>query len=149
MRTFGYDRMVYTIKNVCTEEPGLEYNDGVRILYFNTKGTIGGDEGLKNFLNYLETSESENIKDDATREISDYVDMIKDNYEAKGDYMTWGDLYDKMTAEAVSEAVAEVTEEKDRLLAEKDEALAEKDEALAEQARIISEMQKELELLKK
>ena len=35
------------------------YNDGVTLLYFNTTGTKGGSEELKNFLEYLEKSEPE------------------------------------------------------------------------------------------
>ena len=35
---FGYDYMMYTIKNSCVEEPELEYEDGLRFVYFNTKG---------------------------------------------------------------------------------------------------------------
>lgn len=44
---FGYDQILYTIKNMCAEEPELVYNDGVRILYFNTSGTKGGTKSLQ------------------------------------------------------------------------------------------------------
>lgn len=35
---FGEDQMVYTFQNRCEEVPDLEYDDGLRFVYFNTKG---------------------------------------------------------------------------------------------------------------
>ena len=142
--------------------PDLEYNDGVHIMYFNTKGTKGGSEALKSFLTYLEDSRDENVTDDATKELKEYVQVIKHNHEIGGRYMTVGDLMDKMAAEAAEEATKEVVEEltqqyskqlaekdtalteKDTALAEKDSALAEKDTALAEKDETIAKKEKEL-----
>ena len=39
---FGYDYMMYTVKNKCEEVPDLQYGDGLQFIYFNTKGTKGG-----------------------------------------------------------------------------------------------------------
>ena len=85
---FGYDQVLYTIKNSCVEEPELVYNDGVTILYFNTTGTKGGTESLKRFLTYLEDSKDKNAIDEATKEVKDYVDIIRHNNEIEGAYMT-------------------------------------------------------------
>lgn len=38
---FQRNRMVYTIKNGCVEEPDLDYNDGMKTLFLYTKGTEG------------------------------------------------------------------------------------------------------------
>ena len=113
------------------------YNDGVKILYFNTTGTVGGSEALSNFLKYLEESKSANVVDDATKEIDDYVGVIKNNYAIGGKYMTVGDLIDKIVDEAVVEAVAE-----------KEAAIAEKDAAIAEQAARIAELEAQLSKIK-
>ena len=137
---FGYDRVLYTIKNQCVEESELVYNDGVNILYFNTTGTKGGTESLKNFLKYLEESKHTNVVDEATQEIDNYVGTIKENYSVGGNYMTFGDLIDKI----VDEAVDEVITEKDEVIAEKDEALAEKDLKLVEQKKKIEELEAQL-----
>ena len=134
---FGYGRLLYTIKNQCVEAPDLVYNDGVKILYFNTTGTVGGSEALSNFLKYLEESKSANVVDDATKEIDDYVGVIKNNYAIGGKYMTVGDLIDKIVDEAVVEAVAE-----------KEAAIAEKDAAIAEQAARIAELEAQLSKIK-
>ena len=49
------------------------YNDGVTLLYFNTTGTKGGSEELKNFLEYLEKSEPEKAVTSATQELQGYA----------------------------------------------------------------------------
>ena len=66
---FGDDQMVYTFQKRCIEAPELVYNDGVTSLYFNTTGTKGGSEELKNFLEYLEKSEPEKAVTSATQEL--------------------------------------------------------------------------------
>lgn len=47
---FGYDYMLYTIHNKCDEIPELEYEDGLRFLYFYTGGKNGGNATVKQFL---------------------------------------------------------------------------------------------------
>lgn len=57
---FGMDRMVYTIRNTCVEEPGMPYDDGAFTVFLYTKGKkeIPSVE-LKQFLTYFEqTTES-------------------------------------------------------------------------------------------
>lgn len=125
---FGYDQMVYTIKNKCIEEPELVYNDGVTIFYFNTIGTKGGSDDLKKFLEYLETSKSTHASTSATKELQGYVNMIKHDAEIGGNYVTFGDLMDKVAAEAA----AEVCAEKDAIIAQNEAAIAEKDALIAE-----------------
>ena len=142
---FGYGRLLYTIKNQCVEAPDLVYNDGVKVLYFNTTGTIGGSEALSNFLKYLEESKSANVVDDATKEIDDYVGVIKNNYAIGGKYMTVGDLIDKI----VDEAVAEKEAEKDATIAGKDATIAEKDATIAERDARIAELEAQLSKIKK
>ena len=60
---FGKNRMVYTIKNGCLEDPSIEYEDGTRTIYLYTKGTVGNPgKNLRDMLQYLENSTEENIK---------------------------------------------------------------------------------------
>ena len=120
--------MVYTIQNKCIEEPELVYNDGVTIFYFNTTGTKGGSDELKKFLEYLETSKSTHASTSATKELQGYVNMIKHDAEIGGNYVTFGDLMDKVAAEAA----AEVCAEKDAIIAQNEAAIAEKDALIAE-----------------
>ena len=60
---FGYDYMLYSVRNRCDEVPELEYKDGIQFLYFNTTGTLGGNEELKRLLKYIQKSESGNAID--------------------------------------------------------------------------------------
>ena len=149
---FGYDRVLYTIKNQCVEEPELVYNDDVAILYFNTKGTKGGSESLKRFLRYLEESEDSNAVDDATNEVKSYVGTIKRNYEIGGKYMTVGDLMDKIAAEAAAEKAAEmgaIIAQNELELAQKDEVIAQNKAELAQNKAAMAEKDAEIAELKK
>ena len=124
--------MVYTFQKKCIKAPEVVYNDGVTILYFNTIGTKGGSDVLKKFLEYLEKSEPKNPVTSATEELQGYVEQIKHDAEIGGNYMTFGDLLDKITAEVASEAAAETASEKDAIIADKDATIAEKDAIIAE-----------------
>ena len=79
---FGKDYMVYTFKHRCVELPEIPYEDGVNILYFNTLGTKGGSQSIRNMLNYLQKSEVSSVVDNATAEIDGYVRDVRSNPEA-------------------------------------------------------------------
>ena len=52
------DRVLYTIKNRCLEEPEMNYDDGAETIVLYTKGTKGTiSEGLRQFLNYMENTD--------------------------------------------------------------------------------------------
>lgn len=70
---FGYDYMLYTVRNRCLEVPEMEYEDGLCFYYFYTNGTRGGNRELRTMLKYLQDSRAENATDSATRELHDYV----------------------------------------------------------------------------
>lgn len=89
---FGYDYMMYTIKNHCIEVPDLDYNDGLRFYYFNTKGTKGGSQEIKAMLQYIQDSKETNAIDDATKEVHHYVSKVKVSPEVKIDYMKFDEL---------------------------------------------------------
>ena len=148
---FGDDQMVYTFQKRCIEAPEVVYNDGVTILYFNTTGTKGGSEELKNFLEYLEKSEPEKAVTSATQELQGYVEQIKHDAEIGGNYMTFGDLLDKITAEVAAEAAekatAEAAAEAAKAVAEKDAIIAEKDTTIAEKDSVIEELRAKLAAL--
>lgn len=126
---FGYNQMVYTIKNTCLEVPQMCYNDGVTILYFNTKGTEGGPESLKNFLNYLEESTDSNVVDEATKEAHEYVTHIK---KRRSGMTTVGDLIDNIVREETEELEAEIATLYDAIDKNKAE-IADKDATIADQ----------------
>ena len=133
---FGYDQMVYTIENQCVEVPELEYNDDVKIYYFNTVGTKGGSSELKIFLNYLEESTTVNAVNEATKEVAEYVNYLKDDKALEGDYMTVGDWIDRIVKDAVEEAVAEAVAE---TVAKKDTEINQKNAEIERMRKLLKE----------
>ena len=86
--------MRYTVRHKCVELPEMEYDDGLRYIYFYTKGKKGGNQEIKALLNYLQQSVIENVTDENTQSIHDSVEKIKQSAEVRGRYMTVGDIMD-------------------------------------------------------
>lgn len=132
---FGYNHMVYTIKNSCQEVPELPYEDGARTIFLYTRGQKGSTEkDLQNLLRYLENSTSENATNDTLQEIHSMVQHVKQDEEVSLDYMKIYEKEQMLIEEGRQEAEMKFQEEIRQLralLAEKDKALAEKDKALA------------------
>lgn len=101
---FGYDYMVYHVRNRCEEVPELSYEDGLEFYYFYTNGKKGGSEGIKAMLNYIQNSTEQNATDEATEKVHQYVKQIRVSPEARLSYMTLGDIIDREREEAATEA---------------------------------------------
>ena len=86
---YGYDYMMYTVHNKCDEVPELEYKDGLWFFYFNTSGTKGGSPEIKAMLNYIQNSTNENVTNEATRKLHQYVEDVKVLPEVRREYMTF------------------------------------------------------------
>ena len=73
---FGYDRVLYTIKNRCLEEPEMNYDDGAETIVLYTKGTKGTiSEELRQFLNYMENTDQNNAVNEDLKDIQEMVDV--------------------------------------------------------------------------
>ena len=85
---FGYNRMVYTVKNHCVEEPDINYEDGALNLFLYTKGKIGViSQELKELLRYLEDTNWQNAVSESLREVQSMVDQVKCDKEVSISYM--------------------------------------------------------------
>jgi len=85
---FGKDRMVYTIKNSCVEDPEINYNDGATKIYLYTKGKEGNpSQELKNVLKYIQESTKENAVGKEARKLQDFVEKVKQRREVGINYM--------------------------------------------------------------
>ena len=85
---FGYDRVLYTIKNRCLEEPEMNYDDGAETIVLYTKGTKGTiSEGLRQFLNYMENTDQNNAVNEDLKDIQKMVDVVKRDGEVSLQYM--------------------------------------------------------------
>ena len=85
---FGYDRMVYTVRNKCLEEPAMEYDDGSLNLFIYTRGKTGTiSQELKELLQYLENTTWNNAVNEPLREVQSMVDKVKYDKEVSIAYM--------------------------------------------------------------
>ena len=107
---FGKDYMMYTVHNKCEEIPDMEYDDGLKFLYFYTKGKKGGSQAIKNMLTYIQNSESKNAVDEATKKIDFYVSRVKNLPEVEAGYMTLGDWIDSIKEDMAVELRKELAE---------------------------------------
>ncbi len=99
---FGENRVLYTFKNVCTEDPSIPYSDGLTFMIFYTKGRIGGSQAIKNVLNYIQTS---SVSDDDTKEINGFVATVKADPDVKENIMTLGEHFDREREEGRAEGL--------------------------------------------
>jgi len=85
---FGQNRMLYTIKNSCVEEPDMPYEDGMRTLFLYTRGTVGvPSEEVKQLLAYMEKSSSENVTNAFLQKLHGIVEHVKHDEEVSVEYM--------------------------------------------------------------
>lgn len=85
---FGHDRMIYTIRNSCVEEPDMKYEDGALNLFLYARGTHGIiSQELKNLLQYLEDTTWQTAVSESLREVQSMVDKIKCDKEVSISYM--------------------------------------------------------------
>ena len=85
---FGCDRVLYTIKNRCLEEPEMDYDDGAETIVLYTKGKKGTiSEELRQFLNYMENTDQSNAVNEELQDIQRMVDTVKRDGEVSLRYM--------------------------------------------------------------
>ena len=98
---------MYTIHNKCDEVPELVYDDGLRFIYFNTKGTKGGNEAIYNLLKYIQSSKEDNVADATTQQLHQYVSRVKVQPETRLEYMRFDELMAYAQIEGRAEGRAE------------------------------------------
>ena len=85
---FGCDRVLYTIKNKCLEEPELPYNDDAETWVLYTRGKKGNiSKSLRQLLSYMENTNQSNAINEDLREIQLMVDQVKHDGEVSLQYM--------------------------------------------------------------
>ena len=102
---FGRGRMVYTIRNGCTEEPELYYEDGARTIFLYTKGTKGNPpKDLQELLRYMEDTRESNVCNDSIEKLHKMVQHTKQDAKAGLAYMKWYEI--KQLAQEEGELLA-------------------------------------------
>lgn len=104
---FGRKRMVYSVKNCVTEDPEIEYNDGIRKLFLYTNGEKGGTQSLKELLQYLKDSSSGNAAGIELQRLHSGVEKLKHKKDIKVKYMNMREFFRREVQEEVREEVRE------------------------------------------
>ena len=136
---FGYDHILYTVRNTCIEVPELPYDDGSVTFFFYTKGRKGecADE-IRELLHFMEKTQDANAVSSRIRQILDMVSMVKHDERMKVAYVKSFERDELIREEVREEMQAEV----DRAKAEATEAKSEAVEARAETAEARAETMK-------
>ncbi len=108
---FGQNRMVYTIKNQCEEDPAIPYEDGARKIFLYTKGTEGNpSQSLRDMLKYMEDTKRENVTNEDISRIHEFVEKAKHRKEVGIGYMNLWEEKLMMAKEARETGYAEGSE---------------------------------------
>ena len=105
---FGQDFMVYPFQNMCRELPELDYPDGLRYIYFNTRGTKGGSPAIRELLDYLQKSTKENAKNETLLTLHHHIEKVKGYQEVKDRFMTVGDVIEHVKDDTRKEDIFEL-----------------------------------------
>ncbi len=102
---FDRDRMVYTIRNCCVEEPDLPYEDGAETLFLYTKGDPPRE--LRELLQYMEDSTEENARSEELKTLHRMVTEVKRDGEVGFAYMKSFEREQRVGEEARLEGLTE------------------------------------------
>lgn len=105
---FGRNRMTYTVRSRCVEEPELPYEDGASTIFLYTKGTAGNPpEELRQLARYLEHSVSENARTAGLARLHEMVTKVKTDREVGLAYMKSYEIEKRIRENAQEEERAE------------------------------------------
>ncbi|MBO5473944.1 MAG: hypothetical protein J6A08_09195 [Lachnospiraceae bacterium] len=101
---FGRNRMVYTIRNRCVEDPDMPYDDGAVTIFLYTKGIYGiVSEELRQLLKYMEHTTKENASSTALQEMHRMVELVRQSEEVELNYMSMYEEFRMARLEAETE----------------------------------------------
>ena len=140
---FDRNRMIYTIRRKCVEEPDMPYDDGAETIFLYTKGKKGEvPEKLRQLLHYIED----------LRNLHQMVTKVKQDGEVVLEYMKIYEREAMLIKQGRKQGREEeqANTERERKRADEAEARAGEAEARADEAeKEIECLKKELEKLKK
>lgn len=107
---FGYDRMLYTIKRHCLEEPQMDYNDGdlTYFLYAYGNKDIPRKE-LRDMLQFLVDSSDKNATNEDLVAIRAMMNEIKHNSEVEVKYMNAMEHERQILARGIKQGIEQNT----------------------------------------
>lgn len=105
---FGLDRMVYTIRNTCVEEPDMSYDDGAFTMFLYTKGQKGiPSVELKQFLTYFEQTTEGNACNEDLAELHKMVSQVRMDEEVELEYMKIFEREEMIREEGIEQGITQ------------------------------------------
>lgn len=105
---FGRNRMIYTIRNRCVEDPDMPYDDGAVTIFLYTRGIQGiVSKELRQLLTYMEHTTKGNACNDDLQEMHRIVEQVKQSEEVELSYMSMYEEYRMVREDAKMEMVQE------------------------------------------
>lgn len=105
---FQRNRLVYTIKTGCVEEPDMSYEDGARTIFLYTKGTEGEPpRELRQLARYMECSTAENVCSAGLARLHEMVMEVKADREVGLAYMKSFEIEKRIRTKGKAEGKAE------------------------------------------
>ena len=143
---FDRDRLIYTIRNMCQEDPSMPYEDGARTIFLYTKGKKGNiSKELQELLHYMEDTEEKNAVNPSLQKIQKMVEKVKEDKGVLLEYMKVWEREQMIREEGMEAGKAEQEKEteRERQRAQREQQRAEKAE------REVAELREKLEKLQK
>ena len=143
---FDRERLIYTIRNMCQEDPSMPYEDGARTIFLYTKGTKGNiSKELQELLHYMEDTEEKNAVNPSLQKIQKMVEKVKEDKGVLLEYMKVWEREQMIREEGMEAGKAEQEKEteRERQRAQREQQRAEKAE------REVAELREKLEKLQK
>ena len=125
---FTADDMYYEASTQLITHPDIPYDDGIRRLFFYTKGTCNipteeGGSSISDMLRYIQDSHDDNVINSEIQELDNIVSKVRRREEVSIKYMkSWEKeaiLIRETTEKVTAEVTAEITEKVHREAEEK------------------------------
>lgn len=109
---FGKNRMVYTVRNTCVEDPSVPYDDGMQKIFLYTKGNAdSASQSLKEMLEYMQESNEMHVTNQDIETIHSIVSRVKRDKEVGISYMKSWEYEEMIREEAAREGLEQGREE--------------------------------------
>lgn len=104
---FGKNRMVYTVRNSCVEDPSIPYDDGAEKIFLYTGGNAdSAGQSLKEMLEYMQESDETHVTNPDIEKIHDVVSKVRCDKEVGISYMKSWEIEQMIREEATEEGYA-------------------------------------------
>lgn len=103
---FDKNRMIYTVRNSCVEDPSVPYDDGMEKIFLYTKGNAdSAGQSLKEMLEYMQESNEMHVTNQDIETIHSIVSKVRRDKEVGISYMKSWEYEEMIREEATREGL--------------------------------------------